>query len=73
MGALTLRLQDEKHKRLKLLAEKQKVSINHLLDEMVTLTLAEFDAMTRFEIRAERGRNKEQRGMELLDKAMQSR
>ncbi len=36
---------------------------------MATLILAEFDAETRFQLRAERGRGKADRGLELLEKA----
>lgn len=71
MGALTLRLQNDKHDRLKILAEKQNVSVNHILNEMVTLALVEFDTQTRFELRAERGKGKEEKGLALLEKAMQ--
>jgi len=69
MGALSLRLPDHKHERLRALAKSKGVSINNLLDEMTTLLLAEFDLKTQFEIRAQRGLNKEQRGLELLEKA----
>jgi predicted DNA-binding protein len=69
MSALTLRLSDQKHQRLKALAKSKGVSINHLLDEVTTLILAEFDLKTQFEVRAQRGRGKAVRGQELLDKA----
>ena len=36
---------------------------------MATLMLAEFDAETRFQLRAERGRGKAARGIALLEKA----
>jgi hypothetical protein len=35
---------------------------------MTTLMLAEFDAETRFRLRAQNGTGKTQRGLELLDK-----
>lgn len=41
-----------------------KVSLDNLLDEV-----AEFDLKTQFEIRAQRGGSKLQRGLELLGKA----
>ena len=69
MGALSFRLPDTKHQRLKELAKSKGVSINHLLEEATTLMLAEFDLKTQFEIRASRGRGNEQRGLELLKKA----
>jgi hypothetical protein len=58
MSALTIRLPDDKYERLKALSKR-----------MATLLLAEFDAEARFHMRAERGRGKAARGVELLRKA----
>ncbi len=69
MSALTVRLPDDKHRRLKALAQSRGTSVNRLIDEMATLMLAEFDAETRFRLRAERGAGKYERGLELLRKA----
>ena len=69
MTALTLRIAEDKHRRLKALARQRGVSINHLLDEAATLLLTEFDAETRFRLRAERGRGRTERGLALLHKA----
>ncbi len=69
MSALTLRLPEQKHQRLKALAKSKGMSVNHLLDEVTTLILAEFDLKTQFEIRAQRGQGKAERGQELLTKA----
>lgn len=69
MSALTLRLSDQKHQRLKALAKSKGVSVNYLLDEVTTLILAEFDLKTQFEVRAQRGQGKAGRGQELLAKA----
>ncbi|MCL2524552.1 MAG: toxin-antitoxin system HicB family antitoxin [Betaproteobacteria bacterium] len=69
MTALTLRLPDDKHRRLKALAASRGTPLNRLLDEMTTLMLAEFDAETRFNVRAARGAKNAARGMELLEKA----
>ena len=69
MTALTLRLPEDKHRRLKALARQRGVSINRLLDEAATLLLTEFDAETRFRLRAERGRGQTERGRALLHKA----
>ena len=66
MGTLTIRLPDDKHKRLKFLADKRKISINKLFEEFTTTALAEFDAETRFRAQASRGDRK--RGLALLDK-----
>ena len=73
MTALTVRLPDEKHKRLKALAKSRGTPINRMIDEMTTLMLAEFDAETRFQLRAARGVGKVQRGLKLLHKAAQTK
>lgn len=70
MGALTLRLSDDKHDRLRDLARSRQTTINRLMEEMTALMLAEFDAETRFRLRAERGQGKTARGLELLDIAV---
>ncbi len=67
MGALTVRLPDDKHQRLKALAKTRGAPLNRLIDEMTTLMLAEFDAETRFRLRAQNGAGKAQRGLELLN------
>lgn len=69
MTALTVRLPEEKHRRLKALAKSRGTPLNRLIDEMTTLMLAEFDAETRFRIRAERGVGNTARGLSLLEKA----
>ncbi|MGB4059296.1 MAG: toxin-antitoxin system HicB family antitoxin [Burkholderiaceae bacterium] len=69
MTALTLRLPDEKHRRLKALAQSRGTPINRLQEEMTTLMLAEFDAETRFNVRAARGASRDERGLELRQKA----
>lgn len=68
MTALTVRLPDDKYRRLKEVAHQRGTSVNRLIDEMATLMLAELDAETRFIIRAERGRGNLARGLELLEK-----
>ncbi|ODU40545.1 MAG: hypothetical protein ABS92_12340 [Thiobacillus sp. SCN 63-374] len=52
---MTLRLPDDKHERLRALAQSRGTSVNRLLDEVTTLLLAEFDAETRFRLRAQKG------------------
>ena len=69
MSALTVRLADDKHRRLKELARRRHTSLNRLIDEMTTQVLAEFDAETRYLLRAERGKGKAARGLEILAKA----
>ena len=50
MSAITLRLPDDKHQRLKVLSEQRGIIINPILNEMTTLLLADFDAETRFRV-----------------------
>lgn len=69
MTALTVRFADDKYQRLKLLAQARGTSVNRLVDEMATAMLAEFDAETRFLIRANRGKGREAEGLSLLAKA----
>ena len=69
MAALTVRLADEKHRRLKALAKSRGTPLNRLIDEVTTQMLVEFDTETRFRVRAERGVEKTARGRELLKKA----
>ncbi len=66
MATMTIRLPDEKHHRLRLLAEHNGVSLNKLVEEWASMALAQFDAETRFLARAARGSLK--RGLALLDK-----
>lgn len=69
MAALTVRIPDDKHIRLKAMAKSRGTPLNRLIDEMTTAMLAEFDAETRFRIRVVRGTGKTERGLELLAKA----
>jgi plasmid stability protein len=66
MATLTIRLPDDKHDRLKALAERRNISMNKLFEELLTQALAEFDSETRFRALAAQGHT--QRGLELLDK-----
>jgi predicted transcriptional regulator len=70
MGTLTIRVPDDTHERLRRLAEARGVSVNKLIEELSTAALAEFDAETRFRIRAGRGDARE--GLRLLDKLDQT-
>lgn len=65
MATLTIRLSDDKHERLKLLADNRGVSLNKLMEELSTMALTEFDAETRFKSRAARGSI--ERGVRALD------
>ena len=70
MAALTVRLPDDKHRRLKALAASRGTPLSRLIDEMTTVMLAEFDAETRFRLRARQGAGREVEGLALLDKAL---
>jgi len=69
VGALIVRMPQEKRERLRQLARARSMSVNKLIDEMATILLAEFDAETRFRVRAARGAGKERRALALLVKA----
>lgn len=69
MSALIVRLPEEKRARLKLLAKARQVSVTKLIEEMATVLIADFDAETRFALRAARGRGQIVRGKALLEKA----
>ena len=69
---MIIRLPEEKKQRLQQLAKARNVSVNRMVDEMVTLLIADYDAETRFQLRASRGLGQEQRGRELLAKALEA-
>ncbi len=66
MGTMTIRLPDDKHARLKQLAQSRGISVNKLIEEFSTQAIAESDAFTRFQLAAARG--DAGRGLETLDK-----
>ncbi len=66
MATLTIRLPDDKHGRLKALAQYRQISINKLIEELSTQAIAEFDSETRFRALAARG-NVDQ-GLKLLER-----
>lgn len=72
MSALTVRLPDDKHARLRAMAQSRGTTLNRLIDDMTTMMLVEHDAETRFRLRAARGSGKTERGLELLAKAQQA-
>jgi predicted transcriptional regulator len=65
MATLTIRLPDDKHERLKLLAHKRHISLNKLIGELSTIVLTEFDTEIRFQARAAHGSIEQ--GISLLD------
>lgn len=66
MATMTIRLPDDKHERLKHLAEQRGLSLNKLIEEWSTVALAEFDAENRFRLLASKGDPK--RALSLLHK-----
>lgn len=66
MSTLTIRLPDEKHARLRELARHREISVNKLVEEWATISLAEFDAENRF--RAQAARGSARKGLAVLDK-----
>lgn len=70
MSALTLRLPDDKHQRLRALAKSRRTTVNRLMDEMTTLMLVDYDAETRFRLYAQEGASLSvEHALGLLDKA----
>jgi predicted transcriptional regulator len=66
MSTVTIRLPDDKHARLRQLAKHRDLSVNKLMEELATISIAEFDAESRFRAMAARGTEK--KGLALLDK-----
>jgi predicted transcriptional regulator len=66
MSVLTIRLPDDKHLRLKELAQMRGISVNKLFEEFSTIALAEFDSSTRFKAMAAKGDPEE--GLKILAK-----
>jgi hypothetical protein len=65
MATLTLRIPDDKHRRLEQLAESHGINIHQLIDELSTIALVESDAYNRFKSLAAQGNA--QTGLQLLD------
>ena len=65
MSTLTIRLPEDQHERLKVLAAQRGLSLNKLFEEFSTKALTEFDTENRFRIRAARGDMK--MGLAILD------
>jgi predicted transcriptional regulator len=66
MSTLTIRLPDDKHARLRQLAKHRDISVNKRIEELATISIAEFDAESRFRALAARGSAK--KGLAILDK-----
>jgi hypothetical protein len=52
MSTLTIRIPEDKHTRLRALAEKRGISLNKLADELFTVALAQHDTEARFRARS---------------------
>lgn len=66
MSTLTIRLPDDKHARLRQLAKHRDISVNKLVEELATISIAEFDAESRFRALAARGSM--ENGLAVLDR-----
>ena len=66
MSTVTLRIPDSKHERLKQYAKEQGISLNKLFEEFATVALTQFDAKTRFDIKASKG--SVEKGLQILEK-----
>ncbi|NYZ69600.1 toxin-antitoxin system HicB family antitoxin [Endozoicomonas sp. SM1973] len=55
MATITYRTTDQKRDKLAQMAKEQNVSVNKVLDELVTIALTERDSYLRFSARASRG------------------
>ncbi|MEO8500208.1 MAG: toxin-antitoxin system HicB family antitoxin [Vicinamibacteria bacterium] len=65
MSTLTIRLPEDKHDRLRALAQRRKISVNRLVDELATVALANHDAHSRFMALGKRGQAR--RAIKLLE------
>lgn len=66
MSTLTIRIPDDKHTRLRQLAKHRGISVNKLIEELATISIAEFDAEPRFQALAAKG--SAEAGIDVLDK-----
>ena len=70
MAKLSIRLRNDKHERLNALAKSSTISVNKLMDELVTVAFANYEARVCFGTRASRGNPR--RALALLDKLDQA-
>lgn len=66
MSTLTIRLPENKHERLRLIAKARGISVNRLIDEWATSAISQHDAEARFRGLAAEGNP--EAGLALLDK-----
>lgn len=55
MAIITYRTTDDKKEKLAALAKDQQISINKVIDDLVTIAITERETFARFESRASRG------------------
>jgi len=65
MSTVTIPLPDQTHARLRQFAKHRGISVNKLMEELATISIAEFDAELRFRTMVARGSAKE--GLAMLD------
>ena len=66
MSTPTIRLPDDTHARMRVLARQRAMSVNKLMEELCTIAITQHDAETRFRALAARGSVDE--GLRVLDK-----
>ena len=66
MSTLTIRLPDDTHARMKVLARHRAMSVNKLMEEPCTIAVTQHDAETRFRALAARGSVEE--GLRIIEK-----
>jgi predicted DNA-binding ribbon-helix-helix protein len=55
MVVTTIHLPEDKHNRLKAIADQRSISLNQLLEEFATIAITEQEGYARFQMRAKRG------------------
>jgi uncharacterized protein (DUF1778 family) len=68
MVILEFRLTNDDYFRLKAAARQRGISVNRMIKGVATQMAAEIDLERQFVARAERGKGKVKRGLELLDR-----
>jgi len=66
MGIMTIRLPDDTHERLKLIADSRGISLNKMFEEFSAKAIAEADSYVHFQISAQKGNRK--RGLDTLSR-----
>ena len=66
MSTLIIRLPDDRHARMEVLARHRAMSVNELMEELCTIAVNQHDAETRFRALAARG--SVDKGLGILDR-----